>query len=299
MNKKKISLALTAIAITLASGCVPTRHLNVTNFGNERYSEIISKSKNHQELKEYLIKNNMKLGTIVSLSNSATGGLSNIVLDGQRVAFTSATNNQWLKAIMGELVISELSGLLLDVAGYTLSYCGDYNHATIAENGSFGKMEFTYFLSNITEEQRQILFKAAPISDCSLDGFLGDVLYKKKLQISSSPSNAKLSLVFAEKSQSVTSDDNLNIVLKDMSAQAMAAMLTDTEMLQALKDYRLTGGKKTPVEQPSKTTITEPMTTPPSTNQSVNLDSFKTQCKELGFKVGTADYGNCVLQLMK
>ena len=71
-------------------------------------------------------------------------------------------------------------------------------------------------------------------------------------------------------------------------------------MLQALKDYILTGSKKIAVEQPSKTTVTEPITAPqPSTNQSVNLDSFKTQCKELGFKVGTADYGNCVLQLMK
>ena len=28
----------------------------------------------------------------------------------------------------------------------------------------------------------------------------------------------------------------------------------------------------------------------------LNLEEFKTQCKELGFKKGTADYGNCVLQ---
>lgn len=29
----------------------------------------------------------------------------------------------------------------------------------------------------------------------------------------------------------------------------------------------------------------------------VNLGEFKTQCKELGFKVGTPDFGNCVLKL--
>lgn len=29
----------------------------------------------------------------------------------------------------------------------------------------------------------------------------------------------------------------------------------------------------------------------------INIDKFKVQCKALGFKVGTTDYGNCVLQL--
>jgi len=31
--------------------------------------------------------------------------------------------------------------------------------------------------------------------------------------------------------------------------------------------------------------------------QRVPLDAFKTQCKELGFKIGSTDFGNCVLQL--
>jgi hypothetical protein len=151
----------------------------------------------------------------------------------------------------------------------------------------------------MTEEQRQILFKTPAQSDCGKDSVSGDIFYKKKLQISSNPNSAKISFVLTDKTKPLTSNDNLNIILKDMGNQAMTAILTDAEMLQALKDYRITGGKKIAVEQPSKTTVTEPVITPPSTNQSVNLDSFKTQCKELGFKVGTADYGNCVLQLMK
>ena len=36
---------------------------------------------------------------------------------------------------------------------------------------------------------------------------------------------------------------------------------------------------------------------PTKQNQSVNLEEFKVQCKALGFKVGTTDFGNCVLQL--
>ena len=45
---------------------------------------------------------------------------------------------------------------------------------------------------------------------------------------------------------------------------------------------------------------------PPTTPQRIapiiqvkplNLEDFKAQCKELGFKVGTPDFGNCVLEL--
>ncbi len=35
----------------------------------------------------------------------------------------------------------------------------------------------------------------------------------------------------------------------------------------------------------------------PKKTTSVNLDEFKAQCKELGFKVDTQDFGNCVLEL--
>ena len=35
----------------------------------------------------------------------------------------------------------------------------------------------------------------------------------------------------------------------------------------------------------------------PKKTTSVNLDKFKAQCKALGFKAGTQDFGNCVLQL--
>ena len=137
----------------------------------------------NNELKEYLLKNNMKLGTIAAMSYSTVGGLANIGIDGQRRSFFTAENNVWLKSIMSNLVLSELSGLLLDVAGYTLIFCGDYNHASIGDNGSFGKVEYTYFLSNMTEEQRQISFKQPTLSDCGYDSYLGDIFYKKKIQV--------------------------------------------------------------------------------------------------------------------
>jgi hypothetical protein len=36
---------------------------------------------------------------------------------------------------------------------------------------------------------------------------------------------------------------------------------------------------------------------PLSSSKPINLENFKAQCKELGFKVGTQDFGNCVLEL--
>lgn len=47
-------------------------------------------------------------------------------------------------------------------------------------------------------------------------------------------------------------------------------------------------------------TLTPISTTPndkPIKKESLNLDDFKAQCKELGFKEKTPDFGNCVLQL--
>ena len=36
---------------------------------------------------------------------------------------------------------------------------------------------------------------------------------------------------------------------------------------------------------------------PIKSSSGVNLEPFKTQCKQLGFKIGTTDFGNCVLEL--
>jgi hypothetical protein len=145
MNKKKISLVLALISTLAISGCATTSVMNVVAFDNQYYRDSISKSKNYQDLKDYLSKNNIKLGTTgsVSYSTAAGAGLNNIVLDGQIRNFSSAEHINWIKGAMSELLISELSGLLLDVAGNTLSICGDYNHAVIGENASFGKVEYT------------------------------------------------------------------------------------------------------------------------------------------------------------
>jgi hypothetical protein len=286
----------------LIYGCATKPISNVNDFSANYYREIVSKSKNHQDFKDYLLKNNMKLGSLVSMSYSQLGGLANYGLDGQRTSFFYEENNKWLKRTMSSFVVSELSGLLLDVEGYTLSFCGDFGHATMGDNGAFGSAEYTYFLSNITEAQRQLFFQQPVLSDCENDALLGDVFYKKKIKVSSNLSTAKVTTTKKDESLPITSLDSVSLILYDLSQQAMTAMLTDADLLQALKDYRLTGGKKlaeptvinkAPVSESSSSTTTNIQA------PAVNMEKYKTQCKELGFKLGTTDYGNCVLQLMK
>jgi hypothetical protein len=284
-------------------GCATKSISNINRLSSNNFHEIVTNSKNYKDIKEYLLKNNMKLGTIVTMSYSTLGSLANYGIDGERKSFYTEENNKWLKRTMSDFVVSELSGLLIDVEGYTLTFCGDFGNATMGDNGAFGSAEYTYFLSNITEDQRQLIFKQpAALSDCEYDALLGDVFYKKKIKVSSNASTTKVVTVKKDENSPITSSDSVSLILYDLSQQAMTAMLTDADLLQALKDYRLTGGKKlaeptvinkAPVSESSSSTTTNIQA------PAVNMEKYKTQCKELGFKLGTTDYGNCVLQLMK
>jgi hypothetical protein len=153
----------------------------------------------------------------------------------------------------------------------------------------------------MTDIQKNNVLTQPGLPDCNYDAILGEVLYKKKIKVSSSIETAKLSLVKLNESLPYSSWDNMNLIIRDMSSQAMTAMLTDADLFQALKDYRLTDGKKLdlptvinkePVSESSSTTIKNQVPV-------VKMEKYKTQCKELGFKLGTTNYGNCVLQLMK
>ncbi|MEN9898054.1 MAG: hypothetical protein RLZZ66_1703 [Pseudomonadota bacterium] len=284
----------------LIYGCATKPITNVNDYSANYYRDIVSKSKNYQDFKDYFLKNNMKLGTLVSMSYSQFGGLANYGLDGERKSFFYEENNKWLKRTMSNFVVSELSGLIVDVEGYTLTFCGDFGHASMGDNGAFGTAEYTYFLSNITEAQRQLFFQQPVLSDCEYDALLGDVFYKKKVKVSSNISTAKVTTIKKDESLPITSLDSVSLILYDLSEQAMTAMLTDADLFQALKDYKLTGGKKLIEPVVNKAPVSESSST--TTNiqaPAVNMEKYKTQCKELGFKLGTADYGNCVLQLMK
>ncbi len=238
----KILKIIIILVVLFLFSCASTS--NVTKFGDDYYSEFLTKSKNVKNLKAYLKENNIKLGALVYRSNLPNGGLGSIVLGGKLYDFTSKEQNDWIKTVIVNLPNTELSGLYLEGAGYTLTYCADFTHAYIAEDAISGSMDYTYFLTKMTENDRQSYLKSkGMLSDCAIDGMLGSVFYKKKIHVISNKLSAKITIVRTDKSKQLSPQDNLKLLIKDMADQAMTEMLNDGEMLQALKDIRLVNDK--------------------------------------------------------
>lgn len=291
---KSYKLLALLCALFTISGCGSSL-TNVIGYNDDYYKGSLAKSKNTQALKDYLKQNNIKLGLFISTSNLPSGGLSAVMLGGTFWDYTNQASIDWLNSYMTTLPSFEFSGLTQDAAGYTLTYCGDFTHANIGEDAQSGSMEYTYFLSKMTTNDHQLFLHSSMLSNCEIKEILGNVFYMKKIHVSSNASIAKVSAVLKDKSQPLNPNDTFSLIIKDMADQAMTAMLTDEEMLQAFKTFRLTGDKLPAPEKPM--TISPASQEPISQNQSLNLGGYKAQCKDLGFKVGTADYGNCVLQL--
>ena len=296
MNKKQKSYGLLAlVTLTVINGCATTE-TNVARFDDEFYRQSIIKSANNQQLKEYSTKNNIKFTDTYWNFNAPSGALHAVVIDGKTTSWISDTTTKFLNESTANLVKSGLGGINVAETGrdiYSLRFCGDFTHANIGENASSGAMEYSYSVSSMSNDELQAAIKGTSIVDCeSAVPFSGNVIYKKKIQVSSNASNAKISPIMVNKSLPITNKENLSLILKDMIGQAVLAILTDKEMIQALKDYRLTESK---APQPPKVAMSEPS----AQNQAVNLDNFKAKCKDLGFKEGSKDYGNCVLQLME
>ena len=168
MNKKKISLTLAVVSSVIISGCASIQPTNLANLGNEHYREKIAKSKTTQEIKEYAISNNIKFIPIHILSNANT---NSFVINGVAQNLITLEGNKWLASIMDELVQIELATVRSNSAitnAYTLTYCGDYTHMSMGENGSSGKMEFSYYLSNFSDEQRNNFLVPRTFSDCAV-----------------------------------------------------------------------------------------------------------------------------------
>ena len=286
----------------LIYGCATKPFNNANKVEYNNYHEVVSKSASFVDMKNYLLTNNLKLGSIVIISWSQVSGLANFMVDGiSNNLFTTPENRQWLRATMDDFVTSEFAAFVKsDAEGIFLNYCGDFANASVGNNGTTGVVEYTYFLTNMTDIQRKNVLTQSGLSDCNYDAVFGDIIYKKKIKVSSSIETAKLSFTKLNDSLPFSSWDNVGLLIRDMSSQAMTAMLTDADLFQALKDYKLTGGKKSIEPVVNKIPVSESSSTT-TNNQvpAVNMEKYKAQCKELGFKLGTTDYGNCVLQLMK
>ncbi|AEF99453.1 hypothetical protein Metme_1017 [Methylomonas methanica MC09] len=105
-------LFIVAFAMLLV-GC-SSINTNVAMFGTENYREGITSSENYRNLKEYLLNNDIKLYPIVSVSNSPSGALGRIPVNGTALSMVSKDNNKWLQDSMNTLINSELQGIVLN-----------------------------------------------------------------------------------------------------------------------------------------------------------------------------------------
>ncbi|WP_148261943.1 hypothetical protein [Methylomonas methanica] len=95
----------------------------------------------------------------------------------------------------------------------------------------------------MTDNQRKKMFNSPMQSGCGIDLFLGEVFYKNKIKVTSEAANAKISITLKDKNKPITNDDRVALVLNDMASQAMTALLTDGELLKALKARMLSEKK--------------------------------------------------------
>ena len=72
--------------------------------------------------------------------------------------------------------------------------------------------------------------------------------------------------------------------------------LYELSVTEIKKIYKPLNSKPKQIVMPPEVTSKDDNKEMPE-NTSINLEQYKTQCKELGFKAGTQDFGNCVLQL--
>lgn len=286
----------------LLYGCATKNDSNILKLSDEYYIDSVIKNNNFQELKVFLTENKIKLGLLTVISNLPNGNLNAIVIDGQIVSWAARPSSDWIlrnQTNFSSLVLSEFFDEKLGV--YTLSYCGDYTHSHIAENGAMGSVEYTYILSKMTANERQSTAKSKMRASCEMDDALGEVIYKKKLVLSAKPENTKISIALKDNTHPIERKDNVSIIIRSILDEAMTSLYTDKNLLLALKkDYQITGGRILPPQ----TIIAKPVIIDNKSKEliekqspSIDLDVYKSQCKDLGFKVGTPGFGNCVLEL--
>jgi hypothetical protein len=290
MKKIRAVYSLLILVIFLVvNGCATTT-TNITKYDDEYYRQRIINSDNLNKFKEYLAKTKIK---IYPTYFNYTGKV-NVTVDDVNKTFD--LKKSFFEQKADTFFMSGLSGVVtgkIEQNNYVLLYCADAIHANIKDNFESGIMAFSYTLSNMSKDEALAL-KNTTIAECRSLGLLSsNIIYKKNIQITSNLAAAKVIPVKVDKSiTSLEDTEKYTILVNDMVGQAVTEILSDEEMLQALQDFKLTTNN---ISEAPKVIAPAPNTQ----KQSINLDSSKNKCKNLGFKEGSKDFGDCVLQLVE
>ena len=294
MTSFRIFLVLTLL---LLIGCTAPL-TNIKSYKDDYYSNQANNSKNVNELKRFLSENNISIASGGVVDNKPQGALSNVIDNGQSFNFTTTNYSTWLYKNVKWVMYHALEPFLyseVQVKSYfhekimVLSICGDYTHASVSQNIQSLTVPFKYMLSQMTFLQREEN-QIPKWWDCSGTGW-GEVIYQKDITVSASLDSIKIGYELINVSGVLSSEDKMFALAKDVMDKANIILLDDTELLQAWKNYQLTKSTSNKPITTKQNTLVPDQTTP------LHLEEFKAQCQELGFKVGTSDFGNCVLQL--
>ena len=291
-------------------GCaISKKENNIERLSDTYYKKTIIDSNNLKNTKAFLAENNIKFNTYTLVNNAETGSFGNILINGVRKNFVNKGVNDWVKANNIELEKNELSGFYFNNKEidkikplkngkyfYTVA-CTDFTHAELALNNETIVLPFTYLLTVLTKENARSIDSTTKYWSC--DGYeFEEVIYKKNIKVSTTLSSSKITYDFKKGETAITEEDKLFIIAKDAIEKASIEKLNDVEMLQAWKDYLVTlnasnNEKLIKVKEESKPIIKQ------ESEEVKGLDDAKNNCKELGFKVGSKEFGNCVLKLAK
>jgi hypothetical protein len=303
---KKLLLQL--LVLMLFNGCSAKLYNGVESYNFNYYKKLANESTNIKNIKAFLTENSIRFNTYSIVDDLANGSFGSVLIDGKKWSFAYNETNTWVKDIILDFDNTELASFYfqnkdIDIVKplkngkyFYMVSCADLTHAELSQNNEAIVLPFTYLVTAMTKDKIQLTNSLVKNWNC--DGYeFGEVIYKKNIRVSSNINSLKSTYEF-KKGETILFDyDKLFIITGDAISKASYEKLNDAEMLQAWKDYLVTVNNSTndvEIKQGIKPIIKEE-----SASEFTGLDDAKNNCKELGFKVGSKEFGNCVLKLAK
>ncbi len=306
---KKLIVLFVALMIY---GCaISKKENNIERYDTSYYLKIISQSSNLKSIKTFLGENNLKIRELTIFDNKPNGTFSSIWIDNKRMSYATPAFGTWAAKNFNGLIINELGSYFIpskDIEKYkplrngkylNMIVCGDLTHAEIALNNETLTLPVTYMLSAISKDNAQLTGSQSKLWDC--DGYeFGDVIYKKSITVISVLNSTRLIPEFKNKENVISNDeDKFGLIVAEALDKAGLEIINDVEMLQALKDYLITMNNSKEVKEEVKVKEEIRQVVKQESTELKELDDAKNNCKDLGFKLGSKEFGNCVLKLAK
>lgn len=295
------------LILVIVTGCAAVSS-NVAREDYDYYKKNLSASNNLKNIKEFLSSSNIKLIGVTITDNKPLGSFGNININGTRMSYASPEFNTMSHGLANSLTNLELGGYyvlakdlekhapLKNGKYFNTSFCLDYSHTNVAPDNSSISLPIIYLVSVMSKEQAQAAHALVKVWDC--DGYeFGEIIYKKKIISTSNINDLKVSYELKPGASTLTDNDRFTYLVADAIAKGVVDRINDVDMLQAMKDYTVSLSTNNASSEAQKTSNIKEKSS--GTEDTLGLEDAKNSCKDLGFKLGSKEFGNCVLKLSK